>query len=139
MCSVLRLRDEVLLDACHLLGDLAGHRGHVVREGRVDVGDGFERPLEGRPGFLRGSQRIDQDDGVVRAERLTVPRAPAAVLDRLLHEELTAVPFARSLDPHTRSSWGATPLRSNSSHSRYATSNGSGGFTNHASAPDHRA
>src|SRR4029077_14055319 len=81
----------------------------------------------------------DEHDGVIRVERLPVPRAGASGGDDLLGEHVPTAALAGSLDLHTRSSWGTRPRCSSNSHSRSATANGSAGLTYQASAPDHDA
>src|SRR5436309_2693581 len=124
---------QVPLKAIDLCTKKPDDRRLRQRERGLDVGDLPQGDLQTRPGGLDIAQRVHEHHGVVRAERFAVPRTSAAALDDLLDQELPAVALARSLDLH------ALSFSVTSSSTRSASSKGSTGLTNHASAPDHLA
>ncbi len=100
---------------------------------RLQVGDLLERLFELGAGVLGVTQRIHERHGVVGAERLPSHGHAPPLSITCSDEELPAVALVDALDLH------ALSFSLTSSSSRSASSNGSTGFTNHASAPDHRA
>src|SRR3990170_3309577 len=113
----------------------ADHRLDVEHELGLQIRDLLQGVLEGPAGRLRITERVDQHHRVVRLQRLPVQRTAAAVRDNLLGEELASAASARPLDLHAVS----FSVLDMSSTRRSASSNGSTGLTNHASAPDQRA
>src|SRR4030067_405139 len=105
------------------------------RHAGLAVGGLLRGALARAPRLLGVAQRVHEHDGVVRLEGLAVPRALAPVAEHLLDEELPPAAPARPLDLHAVSFCSVAK----SSSSRSASSKGSTGLTNHASAPDHRA
>ena len=79
---------------------------------------------------------LDQHDRVVGVERLAVPGTLTAELHDLFGQELAIVPLAGALDLHALLLvLGSFCFSVTSSSRRSPSSNGSTGFTNHASAP----
>src|SRR5437899_1346613 len=113
--------------------DAHEHGVLVQNEGGLHPGDLLQGVLERRPRVLGELQGLCQHRRVVRVERPAVPWAMTMGVQHLLQEELPAAPLARSLDLH------AVSFSRSRSTTRSASSKGSTGFTNHASAPDHSA
>src|SRR5207237_403417 len=87
--------------------------------------------LERAPGVLDQAERLDQHGGVLGLERLAAPGAVTVGVADLLDEQLPPAVRAGGLDLHaiSRAATRSTTLS--------ASSNGSTGLTNQASAPDH--